>query len=183
MNIVILGEKAAQLQGKLSNILTINLPNIAKSHPGFNSIFNSNQINVTSVEQIPSQPAAEVQESLRDLNFDLCIVDEQALSAAQPWILTKKQLVPREFLPVLLIVDRGAKNSQPWQQLAWVDEVIFNPVDPDELSLRVKNLLRGRALSLLTTNESLLSPGKYQRTTPNEQPPTNNHYHISSISR
>ncbi len=162
MNIVILGEKAAQLQGKLSNILTINLPNIARSHPGFNSIFNSNQINVTSVEQIPSQPAAEVPESLRDLNFDLCIVDEQALSAAQPWILTKKQLVPREFLPVLLIVDRGAKNSQPWQQLAWVDEVIFNPVDPDELSLRVKNLLRGRALSLLTTREPLLSAANQQ---------------------
>jgi PAS domain S-box-containing protein len=162
MNILLLGKKAAQLQEQLSISLTIQFPNSSKSHPGFNSSVNSNQINVTSVEQISSEQAGEVPEFFRDLNFDLCIVDELALSEAQAWIATKKQLVPREFLPVLLIVDRGAKNSQHWQQFACVDEVIFNPVDPDELSIRVKNLLRGRSLSLLTTRESLLSAANQQ---------------------
>ncbi len=183
MNILLLGRKAAQLQKQLSILLTIKSSNLSKDEP-FNSIVNSSQINVTSVEQIPSDQAGEVPEFFMDRNFDLCIVDEQALSAAQAWISTKKQLVPREFLPVLLIVDRRAKKSQPWQQFACVDEVIFNPVDPDELSLRVKNLLRGRfreadplreSLSLLTTREPLLSPANHQQKNP--YPPTNNDNH------
>lgn len=171
MNILLLGKKAAQLQEQLSISLTIQFPNSSKIYPGFNSIVNSNQINVTSVEQISSDQAGEVPEFFMDRNFDLCIVDEHALSAAQAWISTKKQLVPGEFLPVLLIVDRRAKKSQHWQQFACVDEVIFNPVDPDELSIRVKNLLRGRSLSLLTTRDPLLSPANHQQKNP--YPPTN----------
>ena len=43
------------------------------------------------------------------------------------------------------MINRYDTNSTDWQNRDCVDEVIFSPIDEDELSIRVKNLLRWRS--------------------------------------
>lgn len=160
MNILLLGQKAAQVQEELSNYLTIQLANSWPKNLDFNLLGISQQINFTSFTQIMGlveSKEGNLPKILKNQNFDLCIIDEIAFVAAQDWILTKKQLAGQEFLPVLLIATRQEKGSKNWWPLAGVDEVIFYPVDADELGLRVNNLLRGRFLSLLIKNQSSLA--------------------------
>lgn len=160
MNILLLGQKAAQLQEELSNNSTIQFANSWPNNLDSNLMGISQQINFTSFTQIMGLVESEegnLPKILKNQNFDLCIIDEIAFVAAQDWILTKKQ-AGQEFLPVLLIANRQEKGSKSWWPLTGVDEVIFDPVDLDELWLRINNLLRGRLLSLLIKNQSSLAP-------------------------
>lgn len=85
---------------------------------------------------------------LLDEQFDLCILDGQALDRLWEWVQARKQKEKPVFLPFLLITlksDVKLLTRHLWQT---VDELIAKPLEKLELHARVEMLLRSRRLSL-----------------------------------
>ncbi|MFH7028442.1 MAG: ATP-binding protein [Heteroscytonema crispum UTEX LB 1556] len=81
-------------------------------------------------------------------SFDLCILDPKSLIQLFTWISTTKQAEEPVFLPFLLViaqVDVGTLNQRLSEN---VDDLIIAPIEPIELQMRVKILLRARTISL-----------------------------------
>lgn len=93
-------------------------------------------------------------------NFDLCIVDAQALDHWQADLFARRQVEQPIFLPVLLLMARDKMALLPAEIWQYVDDVITHPVEPMELQTRLEMLLRARHFS---------QQKQQQASTPDEQ--------------
>lgn len=83
-----------------------------------------------------------------DTEFDLCLLDGPAFRGQQETLAIKKERASPVFLPYLLFL--GERDPEQASEEVWehVDEVITTPIDREELTNRVANLLQRRDLSL-----------------------------------
>lgn len=88
---------------------------------------------------------------------DLIILDLVELGNWQSTLSACKQAAEPLFLPVLVLMPQSTIGTLPLDLRYQIDELVTAPVDPDELEVRIKILLRTRSLSrsLATQNEQL----------------------------
>jgi diguanylate cyclase (GGDEF)-like protein len=91
--------------------------------------------------------SAATEELLKE-RFDLAIVDGPSLKQLQAMVQSRRNAEEPVLLPFLLLTfrRRGGKQTRYLGKL--VDDLIFRPVDENELRARVANLLRMRRISL-----------------------------------
>ena len=171
MKILIVGEELSRIEEYLSKYLDELTEDNLKFLPKNQSIFREIE-NLTRIDDFKGLPkklktSINTKNKINSVNinssceFDLCIVSCKEISQLQGWIESrKKQLVVEEFLPVLLVVDRIEKSSINWQKWNCIDEVIFTPIDRDELLLRVKNLLWRRSQARSQGSQAKLAEKK-----------------------
>ncbi|MDB6034307.1 MAG: putative Diguanylate cyclase [Verrucomicrobiales bacterium] len=83
-----------------------------------------------------------------DVPFDLAILDGPTLKVNRRLVMNRRKEEEPVLLPFLLLATRR-KGTFPTRHLGnLVDDLIFRPLDKDELEARVANLLRMRRLSL-----------------------------------
>ena len=85
---------------------------------------------------------------LLDEQFDLCMIDAQALNRLWEWVEARKQKDKPVFLPFLLITQKSDVKLLTRHLWQTVDELITKPIEKLELHARVEMLLRSRGLSL-----------------------------------
>jgi PAS domain S-box-containing protein len=91
---------------------------------------------------------------LPDAEFDLCVVDGQAMARFDQQIQQRRRADQPLFLPVLLVTsqqDVRVGESQLWEL---IDDLAISPVDPLELRAKLRMLLRTRHLSLESKQQS-----------------------------
>lgn len=162
MNILMVGDNLSQIQECLDK----HLYRLIDDHSEY---LSENDLNSGSIENLSLKKKPIRLQNKLDLNkinnqnneeVDLCIVYWKELEALQGWIERRKKELSEDFLPVLLVIERTEKTSMNWQKWNCIDEVIFSPIDEDELLLRVKNLLRGRSPTRLNGSQAKLSEKK-----------------------
>jgi signal transduction histidine kinase len=94
--------------------------------------------------EIVSAPAGQPFEA----DFDLCILDGQALARYGSLLERRKVAEPAVFLPVLLVASRPYAAAVTKHLGKTIEEVVFTPIEMMELLARVESLLRTRNLSL-----------------------------------
>ncbi|MDF5719824.1 MAG: ATP-binding protein [Rhizonema sp. PD37] len=85
---------------------------------------------------------------LLDEQFDLCMIDGQALDRLWEWVQARKQKEKPVFLPFLLITQKSDVKLLTRHLWQTIDELITKPIEKLELHARVEMLLRSRRLSL-----------------------------------
>ena len=90
----------------------------------------------------------EVLEGSLDQDFDLCIADAPTLKGIREGIAERKKKEAGVFLPFLLLTARQDVQTITRQLGEGLDEVLFVPIEKDELRIRVEILLRTRNMSL-----------------------------------
>jgi len=90
----------------------------------------------------------ESAEAFLDTDFDLCLLDGPAFRGQQDTLATRKERASPAFLPYLLFL--GDRSPEQASKAVWelVDEVITAPIDREELTHRIANLLQRRDMSL-----------------------------------
>ena len=81
--------------------------------------------------------------------FALAILDRPNLKRWGDLLRARKESVPPAWFPCLLLIPATKAELPGPQVLAPVDELLFTPIRPAELQVRVARLLKGRRLPML----------------------------------